>query len=864
MTPLAGVFAALLALLDAAIGLWCVRRGRAIDALLLAGFSAAMLLVLCSQSVSLFFFAWESCAIVSVFLVAAHHERREVRRAAFVYLVFSQAGAACILVALALLARHAHSPSFGQIASAAADLPDATRYAVLGLALVGFGSKAGLLPLHFWLPRAHPVAPAHASALLSGGMLQVALYALMLVALELAAPAGSIAGIAFVAVGTVTAVGGVLYALVDRDLKRLLAYSSVENAGIVTVGLGASLLLAAGGNRSGAALALAASLFHALNHGLFKGLLFLGAGAVADAEGTVDLERLGGLWRRMRWTAPAMLVACAAGVGLPPLNGFVSEWLTFRSLLAMFALPGSAARFAALGAIAGLALAGGLAAGNVRESLRHRVSRPRASRRESGNGGRTLRSVERGAARVGGNLSAAGIGPRARVRPDRERERDARGRCAARAGDVAVATPGARTRAARVRRVFARMGSLRAHAFGRDVELRIARHRRVAIHLDGIFETAAAHLRDRARARTDANVRPRRIALVSQTHRIPHRESLFDRRSGAPVGRVDHSLRAPFPDRTERQPAPLSSLRAGRDDRRRRCGRTMIALLQIVVLVALAPLLQGAMRSLRARWQARPGPAMIQPYRDLAKHWGKETLVPEGVSPVVGAAPGIAFGVALTFAAALPWIAPGALERWVDVVALAFLLGLGRFALTLAALDTRSGFAGMAASREAAFGALIEPALLLALLSGSALGAGTGFASLSAVPASSASLLAFAAFALVVLVETARVPIDNQETHYELTMIHEGLLLEYSGRHLAMLQAAAYVKQIAFFALAALLLPGDAWWAHAGWMCALAVAITLVETALAKLRLFEVPQVLGAAFILAATSIGLHLAGGLG
>jgi formate hydrogenlyase subunit 4 len=290
----------------------------------------------------------------------------------------------------------------------------------------------------------------------------------------------------------------------------------------------------------------------------------------------------------------------------------------------------------------------------------------------------------------------------------------------------------------------------------------------------------------------------------------------------------------------------------------------MIQLLQALALIALAPLLQGAMKRLRARLQGRPGPSVVQPYRDLAKLWGKETLFPEGVSPLARAAPGLVLGVSLTFVAALPFVVGGAFDASVDVVALAFLLGLGRFVLTLAALDSRSAFAGMAASREAAFGALVEPTLLLALLGAAVAGAGTHLSALPGVPPGSASILAFAAFALVVLVETARVPIDNQETHYELTMIHEGMLLEYSGRHLALLHAAAYVKQIGFYLLASLLLPGDAAWAHALWIVALGVAVTIVETVLAKLRLFDVPQVLGTAFILAATSVGLRLVGGLG
>ncbi len=285
--------------------------------------------------------------------------------------------------------------------------------------------------------------------------------------------------------------------------------------------------------------------------------------------------------------------------------------------------------------------------------------------------------------------------------------------------------------------------------------------------------------------------------------------------------------------------------------------------LQVLGIALLAPLLQGAMKLLRARLQGRPGPSALQPYRDLAKLWKKEALLPEGASPIAVAAPGVALGVALTFVAALPFARRDGGLAIVDVVALAFLLGLGRFVVTLAALDSRSAFAGMAASREVTFGALVEPTLLVALLGAAALGNGTGLPALFSIHFGPESILAFAAFFLVSLVETARVPIDNQETHYELTMIHEGLLLEYAGWQLALLQLAAYVKQFGFLLLAAMLLPGESWWADAGWLVALACAITLVENALAKLRLFEVPQILATAFILAATSIALHLFGRL-
>ena len=262
---------------------------------------------------------------------------------------------------------------------------------------------------------------------------------------------------------------------------------------------------------------------------------------------------------------------------------------------------------------------------------------------------------------------------------------------------------------------------------------------------------------------------------------------------------------------------------------------------QVVAIVLLAPLVQGTMKWLRARWQGRPGPSPVQPYRDLRKLWGKEAVLPEGVSVITAWAPGIVLGVALTFAAMLR-VGPDRPPVW-DAVALVLLLALGRFVLALAALDVRSGFTGMAASREMTFAALAEPTLLLTLIGGP-------------------NLLAFAALCLTLLLETARVPIDNQETHYELTMMHEGLTLEYSGWQLALVHVAAYVRQLAFFVLAAAVLaPQGGPAAAAAIVVVLMAAITLTETLFAKVRLFEIPQILTSAFILAATGLALHLAG---
>lgn len=289
----------------------------------------------------------------------------------------------------------------------------------------------------------------------------------------------------------------------------------------------------------------------------------------------------------------------------------------------------------------------------------------------------------------------------------------------------------------------------------------------------------------------------------------------------------------------------------------------MTALLQVLVIVALAPLVQGTMKRLRANLQGRPGPSPLQPYRDISKLWKKEVLLPTGSSVITRVAPGVSIGVALTFAGALPIASQVHVSGVVDIIALAFLLGIDRFVLSLAALDTRSAFAGMAASREMTFGSLVEPALLVALLGGAALTGDTNISMLLGPPFGLASALAFAAFFLVMLAETARIPIDNQETHYELTMIHEGLLLEYSGWMLAMLQLAGQIRQLCFALIASILLPGGPMlWSHLPWVIAIMLAVTVVETLFAKVRLFEVPQLLGSAFVLAATSIGLRLLGG--
>ena len=247
---------------------------------------------------------------------------------------------------------------------------------------------------------------------------------------------------------------------------------------------------------------------------------------------------------------------------------------------------------------------------------------------------------------------------------------------------------------------------------------------------------------------------------------------------------------------------------------------------------------------------------MWQPYRDLRKLWFKDAVLARR-STLILLAPGLAVGVTLTFVAIVPNIVSTDVAAWqIDAIALALLLALGRFVLVLAALDTGSAFEGMAAGREIAFASLTEAPLILALIGSAFLADGRlshGSGGLWAAALSAGALL------LVMLSETARIPVDNQETHYELTMIHEGLVLEYSGWQLAALQYAAYLRQAAFFVLAALLMPGNGL-ATLGWIATFSGVIVCIETVYAKLRVFEVPQIFASALVLAFASIGVRLA----
>ncbi|HKY24741.1 MAG TPA: proton-conducting transporter membrane subunit [Gaiella sp.] len=359
---LSGLFLGTLGLIAAPSLVFSIRyleadvRGRTV-AVLTAGFLLALAGVVCARDPLTFLVGWELMTLLpaAVILVARGGDR-EARETVFTYVAVTHLGGVGTWVAILLLARE------GAIGDPSAiETGSALQLAIALAALVGMGTKAGVMPLHVWLPRAHPIAPAPVSALMSGVMIKVAIYALVRVLVEWVGILPVWFGVLVLSLGALSAVGGVVYALFQHDLKRLLALHSIENIGIIVLGLGACLLLRARGSDEWAAFALGAALLHTLNHAVFKALLFLGAGAFEKAVGSLELDRLGGLLRRMPWTGAAFLVGAMAIAGLPPLNGFASEWLTLQALLHVPADGGIGDGLAGAIALAALAATAALA-----------------------------------------------------------------------------------------------------------------------------------------------------------------------------------------------------------------------------------------------------------------------------------------------------------------------------------------------------------------------------------------------------------------------------------------------------------------------------------------------------------------------
>jgi len=367
LDALAGFFLMLLGSVSAGISVYAggYFREEAAGRLTLIGlqyhvFLASMALVILADDAYLFMVAWETMALSSYFLVTTDHRLPAIRSAGFLYLLIAHLGAIAILLCFGVM--HGGRGDYSFAALRAAELTPFWSTAAFLLAFFGFGAKAGMLPLHAWLPEAHPAAPSPVSALLSGVMLKTAIYGMVRVIYDLIGGVRWEWGLLVLLIGAGTTLFGVLYALMQHDLKRLLAYHSVENIGIILLGLGMSMVFIGFGHPAAGALGLIAALYHTFNHAVFKGLLFLGAGSILHSAKLRDLNQMGGLIRPMPTTAFYFLIGALAISALPPLNGFVSEWLTFQTALQAPLLKNGVVRSLLPLFAATLALAGALTA----------------------------------------------------------------------------------------------------------------------------------------------------------------------------------------------------------------------------------------------------------------------------------------------------------------------------------------------------------------------------------------------------------------------------------------------------------------------------------------------------------------------
>ncbi|MFZ1084230.1 MAG: hydrogenase 4 subunit B [Terracidiphilus sp.] len=370
LDPLSAFFLLALSLLAACVAVYSVgymRHGAAarkpgLFCCFLNLMLLALTLVFTASNVIFFLVAWELVVVTSYFLVVTDHESEEARDSGMLYMLMSRGGTGMLYLGFLLLATASGSMEYQALHGAGGRLNPTLSAAAFLLLFFGFGVKAGIIPLHIWLPAAHPVAPSNVSALMSGIVIKTGIYGMARVFFDFYGDAPVWAGMLVLVAGVVAALMGVLYALMEHDLKRLLAYHSIENIGIILMGFGSALLFRSFGHPQLAALALIAGLFHTLNHGVFKCLLFLGAGSVLQGAKTRNMEEMGGLIRRMPWTAFYFLIGAVAISGLPPLNGFVSEWLTYQGLLAGFGATPTLTRMAFPIAGALLALTAALAA----------------------------------------------------------------------------------------------------------------------------------------------------------------------------------------------------------------------------------------------------------------------------------------------------------------------------------------------------------------------------------------------------------------------------------------------------------------------------------------------------------------------
>jgi hydrogenase-4 component B len=325
-------------------------------------FLAGLFLVPVANNALFFLVVWEIMSLASYFLVVTEYHDEKNVRAGFLYFLMTHFGTAFITLSFFLAQQATGSFDFDMWRTAFGSIDTMTLSWIYGLALLGFGTKAGIIPLHIWLPEAHPAAPSHVSALMSGVMLKTAVFMIIRFFFDFFPGAPMEWGLLLLVLGSISAVLGVMYALSESDVKRMLAYSSIENIGIIFLGIGSAVVALGYGMEKFAFFGLAAALYHTMNHAMFKSLLFLGAGSVVSATGTRNMERYGGLIRVMPYTAVLFLIGSMAISALPPLNGFASEWLTFQSLFIGASSPSIFVKSIFIGSIAALALTGGLVA----------------------------------------------------------------------------------------------------------------------------------------------------------------------------------------------------------------------------------------------------------------------------------------------------------------------------------------------------------------------------------------------------------------------------------------------------------------------------------------------------------------------
>ena len=701
-------------------------------------FLAGLNLVVVADDAFSFLFAWELMSLASWALVMAHHRERGNARAGYVYIIMASFSGLALLLCFGLLAGPTGSYAFAAM-RAVHPTPGIAALALV-LALIGAGSKAGLVPLHVWLPLAHPAAPSHVSALMSGVMTKVAVYGFIRIVFDLLGAPTWWSGILVLALGGITAVLGVLYALMEHDLKRLLAYHTVENIGIIFIGLGLALAFGANGLAAAAALALTAALFHVFNHSVFKSLLFFGAGAVLTATGERDMEHLGGLIHRMPKTAFAFLVGCVAISALPPLNGFVSEWLTFQAILlhpdlpqwglkimipadgALLALSAALAAacfvkafgvtflgrprtrvaaearevdrcsLAAMFGFAALCLLAGICPGVVIDRLAPVVQALTGARMPTQLGVAWLSIVPIASARSSYNgLLVFAVHRRVGL-ADRAGDPPLRLACAAPGAGLGLRLPRPAAGNAIHRRQLRPADPPRVRRGG-------VPHARDGDH--------AAARRHRPGAHREAHQRPD----LGRVLRADRRRGLALSPSAEPPAVPDHP--------------PLSRLRLRRPGDPAAGAGAMAVIqgllvqgVQMALVLLLAPLLTGLVRKVKARLQRRRGPSLIQPYRDLRRLLGKEVVLADNASWLFRVAPYVIFAVTWVAAALVPTFATGLLFSWSgDLIAITALLGSARFAQALAAMDIGTSFGGIGASREVMIASLAEPAMLMIVLS---------------------------------------------------------------------------------------------------------------------------------------------------